>query len=267
VAVKADMNTKVRVSLVVHTFNEEADIGDCLRSAGDLADEVLVTDMSSTDRTAEIARSLGARVSVIPKAPFVDPVRNQAIAQASGDWILLLDADERLTPELSAALRAVAGGDEADVVETAFEVYMFGERIRYTGWQDIRKKIFFRKGFLTFPDTEVHAQPAHKGRLLFLPPERGVVKHYNYRDIRHFILKLNDYTGGEALKLLKAGGKMSPLRGIYWGVRHFFRRYVLRAGYRDGAFGFMLSVFMGFYWFLAFCKAWELQRARRGEGR
>ena len=246
-----------RVSLVVCTYNEEQHIGDCIRSAHGLADDVLVVDMSSTDKTADIARSLGASVNIIPKGSFVDPTRNYAFSLASGEWILMLDADERLTPALATEMRAIANGDLADVVEPVQKTYMFGVHIRYSGWQDNRRGILFKKGFLTYPEDEVHAHPALKGRILQLDSSKGVVLHYNYRDIRHFIRKMNDYTDGEALKLVRTGGKHTPLRGIYWGFRHFFRRYFLLQGYRDGWYGFMLCVFMGFYWFLAFCKAWE----------
>ncbi|MFH1618516.1 MAG: glycosyltransferase family 2 protein [bacterium] len=248
----------VRVSLVISTLNEEGNIGDCIRSATGFAEDVIVVDMSSADRTAEEAKAAGAIVHVVPKAPFVDPTRNYALSFASGDWILIMDADERLTPALAAELRAIADGDLADVVEVAFETYMFGGRIRYSGWQDTCRNSFFKKGFLTYPVAEVHAHPAWKGRLLSLAPSKGVLVHYNYMDVRHFILKMNDYTDGEAIKLLRAGGNHTPLRGVYWGLRHFFRRYFLRFGYKDGWRGFVLSVFMGFYWFLSFCKAWEL---------
>lgn len=250
----------VRVSLVINTLNEEEHIGDCILSAQGLADEVLVVDMSSNDKTADIARSLGAKVHTVPRFPFVDPTRNYAMSLACGEWILLIDADERVTPTLADELRVIAADDLADVVEVADEVHMFGDIIRYSGWQYPRKKIFFKKGFLTYPAVEVHAHPTWKGRLLSLAPAKGMLVHYNYRDLRHFILKMNDYTDGEALKLLRAGGNHSPLRGAYWGLRHFFRRYFLCFGYKDGWIGFILSVFMGFYWFLSFAKAWEIER-------
>jgi glycosyltransferase involved in cell wall biosynthesis len=257
---KGETPMAVRISLVISTLNEEENIGDCIRSATGFAEDVIVVDMSSTDRTAQEATSAGAIVHVIPRVPFVDPTRNYALSLASGEWILLMDADERLTPEVKNELRRIAVEDLADVVEVAFEVYMFGDLIRYSGWQNIRKKSFFKKGFLTYPADEVHAHPTIKGRLLSLPPSKGMMVHYNYKDLRHFVLKMNDYTDGEALKLLRAGGSCSPLRGVYWGLRHFFRRYFLCFGYKDGWLGFILSVFMGFYWFISFAKAWEIKR-------
>ena len=250
----------MRVSLVINTLNEEGNIGDCIRSAAGFADEVIVVDMSSTDHTVEEAKSAGAIVHVIPKGPFVDPTRNYAFSLASGEWILLMDADERLTPEIKDELHRIAVEDLADVVEVAFEVHMFGDVIHYSGWHNTRRKSFFKKGFLSYPADEVHAHPAWKGRLFSLPPSKGRFVHYNFRDLRHFILKMNDYTDGEALKLLRAGGSPSPLRGVYWGLRHFFRRYFLHFGYKDGWNGFVLSIFMGFYWFLSFAKAWEIKR-------
>ncbi len=251
-----------KISLVVCTLDEEENIGDCIRSSAGLADEVVIVDMHSGDRTREIAAGLGAAVHLVDRKPFVDPTRAYAVSLAAGKWVLMLDADERLTPELSARLSAIAGNDEADVVQVFRETYMFGRRIRYTGWQNEYHYLFFKKGFLSFPATEVHPSRLPSGRVMRVPESEGTVLHYNYRDISHFMAKLNAYTDGEAVKLLRSGGKQTPLRGVYWGIRHFLRRYIVLRGYKDGVYGFVLSVLMGFYWFLAFCKAWEAGRKR-----
>jgi glycosyltransferase involved in cell wall biosynthesis len=250
-----------RISVVINTLEEERNIADCIASVRGLAEEVLVADMGSSDRTADLARALGASVHVIPRAPFADPSRNRAIALASGDWVLILDADERLTPALASRLRAIAESDGADVVEISFKTHMFGHVIRYCGWQDTSRKTFFKKGFLTYPETEVHSHAAWSGRLLVLPRSEGEIVHYNYRDVGHFLRKLRGYTDGEALKLLRAGGRVSPLRGLYWGGRQFLRRYLLRSGWRDGGYGLLLCLLMGYYWYLAFYKAWKLAAA------
>lgn len=247
----------VRISLVVSTLNEENNIADCIRSAQELADEVVVVDMHSGDRTVEIARSLGAIVHLTERRPFVDPTRNSAIAQATGDWILLLDADERLTPKLAVELRNIAEKDEADVVNIQFDTYIIGQHIQYSGWQGDSHHRFFRKGFLEYPDQEVHASPRILGRELILNGRKGRIQHFNFQDLRHFIKAINEYTDGEALRLLRGTGKITPVRGGYWGLCHFFKRYLKLQGYKDGKYGFILSVFMGFYWFLAFAKAWE----------
>jgi glycosyltransferase involved in cell wall biosynthesis len=252
----------VGISLVVNTLNEENNIGACINSTKKLVDEVIVVDMHSNDRTAEIARSLGAKVHLVERKPFVDPVRNFAIAQATGDWILLLDADERLTPELSSELHSIAEKDRADVVTIEFDTYISKQQIKYSGWQKDSHCRFFKKGFLEYPDREVHGIPKIWGRKIFLPKEKGKIQHFNFRDLRHLINKINDYSDGEAIKLLRTNAKISLLRGIYWGVRHFFKRYLKLRGYKDGKYGFILSMLMGLYWFLAFAKAWE--RNQRG---
>ena len=249
---------KTRISLVINTYNEAENIKACIESARGLADEVIVADMGSSDGTEEIAVSLGASVHTVPRSAFVEPAREKAVSFASGDWILRLDADERLTPVLRARFRDIAENNLADVVEVFDETWMFGKIIRYSGWQDTTTKVFFRKGFLDLSDADVHSHPQHKGRLQRLERQEGEIVHFNYRDIRQFVAKMNNYTDGEALKLRRQGGRLTPLRGIYWGVRHFLRRYLLRSGYKDGWHGFMLCAFMGFYWFLSFCKAWEL---------
>jgi glycosyltransferase involved in cell wall biosynthesis len=220
-------------------------------------DEVIVVDMHSNDRTAEIARSQGAKVHLVGRKPFVDPVRNFSIAQATGEWILLLDADERLTPELSLELRSIAEKDLADVVTIEFDTYISQQQIKYSGWQKDSHCRFFKKGFLEYPDQEVHASPKICGRNLILPKEKGKIQHFNFRDLQHLINKINDYSDGEAIKLLRTNGKISPLRGVYWGLRHFLKRFLRLRGYKDGKYGFILSMLMGLYWFLSFAKAWE----------
>ena len=247
----------VCISLVVSTLNEEHNIADCIRSAQELVNEVVVVDMHSEDRTVEIARSLGATVYLIERRLFVDSTRNFAIAQATGDWILLLDADERLTPEISGELRSIAEKDQADAVTICFDTFMFGRHIRYSGWQKDSHCRFFKKGFLEYPDVEVHAMPKILGRQLVLNGKKGKIQHFNFQDLRHFIKMINDYTDGEAPKLVRGNGQITPLRGVYWGLRHFCKRYFRLQGYKDGMYGLILSVLMGLYWFLAFAKAWE----------
>jgi glycosyltransferase involved in cell wall biosynthesis len=251
----------MKISLVVNTLNEEAHIAGCLASAAGFADEMIVADMHSTDRTAELARSAGAAVHLIPRAPFVDPARNAALELATGDWILILDADERLTPACAARLKQAAEKDEAEVVRVPFEVHMCGAVVRYSGWQNTYRKIFFKRGCLKFPDTEAHAEPQVAGRQKDLSAEYAL-PHYNYRDLSHFVEKLNSYTTGEALKIRRQGRPVTPVRGVYWGLRHFFRRYIIQQGWRDGLLGLALCGCMGFYWFLAFCKAWEMDRRK-----
>ena len=224
--------------------------------------EVVVVDMYSEDRTVEIARSVGATVHLTERRPFVDPTRNFAIAQATGDWILLLDADERLTPKLATELGIIAEKGLADVVRIYFDTFMFGEHIRYCGWQGDSHYRFFKKGFLEYPNEEVHAKPKIRGRQLILAPEKGKIQHFNFQDLRHLIMKINDYTDGEALKLLRGNGKITPIRGVCWGLSHFSKRYFKMRGFKDGKYGFILSVVMGFYWFLAFAKA--LEKKQRG---
>lgn len=254
---KKGINLGSSISLVISTLNEETNISDCILSANRLVDEIVVVDMQSEDKTAEIAESHGAIVYKIERKPFVDPTRNYAISKARGDWILLLDADERLTPELVKELRIIAENNEVDAVTIYFDTYMFGKCIRYSGWQGDRHCRFFRKGFLVFSDNEVHYMPEIHGRHMILPPSKGKIQHYNYQNIRQFISKMNNYTDGEALKLLRANGNITPLRGAYWGLYNFYKRFVKLKGFKDGKYGLILSVLMGFYWFLSFVKAWE----------
>lgn len=255
---KEEKIVDIYISLVVNTLNEEQNIADCILSARELVNEVVVVDMHSDDRTVEIARSLGAKVHLIERgAPFVEPARNFAIAQATGKWVLLLDADERLTPKLADELRNISKKDEVDVVSIQFDTYMCGRLIKYSGWQRDSHCRFFKKGFLEYPEKEVHASPKIRGKKLMLDPDKGRIQHFNFRDLTHLVMKINRYTDGEAVKLVNSSGTITPLRGVYWGFRHFCKRFFRLKGFKDGNYGLILSVIMGFYWFLAFAKAWD----------
>jgi glycosyltransferase involved in cell wall biosynthesis len=240
-----------RLSVVINTLNEERNLPFALRSVRPWADEIVVVDMHSDDRTVEIARSFGARVFTHERMGFADPARAFACAQATGDWILVLDADELVPPPLSRRLRALAAEGAADVVRIPRLNFLLGGPLLHSGWNPERDRQlrFFRRGAVTMtPLIHRAPEPRPGTRMLDLPYEAGsALLHFNYLDADQFLERLNRYTSIEAVQALARGDRSTPLRTLVAAAAEWARRYVWHAGFRDGWRGFYLCLFMAFY--------------------
>lgn len=251
------------ISVVLIVRNEERNLPYALRSVTPWADEVLVVDMHSEDRTREIAREAGARVLLHDKVGYADPARPWSIAQARNEWVLLLDADELVTAPLARRLERIAADDEADAVALPRANYLVGRRMSHTGWgphQDLQLR-FFKRAKVQFPE-RVHGmpRPAPGARLLRLPAlPNGTLVHFNYLDLEQFLEKLNRYTSIEAREA-RARGERHGLAGAFVGAaRRFLGKYVKQSGWRDGWHGLVLSVYQAFYEFARRSKCMEAQ--------
>jgi glycosyltransferase involved in cell wall biosynthesis len=247
----ADSTSGLRISAVINTLNEERRLPFALRSVKSWVDEIIVVDMHSTDATREIAKSFGARVFLHEPLGYADPARAFALEHATGDWILVLDADELVPLPLSERLLEVARRDEADVVVIPWLNYLLGAPLRGTGWgptQD-RHERFFRRGSVA-AQPAIHAflaiQPG--ARVLELPYAEGLaVVHFNYLDVHHFLDKLNRYTDIEAERVQASRKAGSVPRALVRAGREFVSRFVRFQGFRDGWRGFYLSALMATY--------------------
>ncbi len=244
------------LSLCIIARDEEANLPRCLASAR-LADDVVVLDSGSTDRTVEIARAAGARVFV---EPFRGHVRQKAraVELARYDWVLCLDADEELSPELAASIeRALQGADAAcGGFELARKTCYAGRFIEHGGWwPEWRLRLFDRRrGGWTGddPHDRVELAAASVGRL------DGALHHYAYRDLAHHLEKVNRYTSTMAQGLVARGRPFRRCDLLFRPAARFLRMYVVRAGFRDGVRGFVLAVIGAFYVFAKYAKRWEL---------
>ena len=251
-----------RISVVINTLNEERRLPYALRSVQDWADEIVVVDMHSDDKTIEIAEAFGARVFTHERVGYADPARAFALARSTGDWILILDADELVPPRLARRLRDAVNADEADVVDIPRLNYMLGEPLAWTGWgpsQDHHQR-FFRKGWIE-ATSDIHAflRLREGARILELTPEDGLALiHFNYVDVAHFIEKLNRYTTIEAVERARTRRRLTRLRATAATIREFVNRFLRHRGYRDGWRGFYLAGLMAFYRFAVHAKAQEL---------
>lgn len=227
------------ISVVVITKNEESNIGECLSSVA-WADEIVVVDSGSTDRTVDICRGHAAKVVVSPQWPGFGAQKNLALDLASHDWVLSLDADERVTPELCRELQAVAAGPAThDAYEMPRSSSYCGRFMRHGGWWPDRVLRFFRRGKARFSNDLVHERLLVQGSVGRLVHP---LVHYAFGDLEEVLHKVNQYSSAGALMLHDRGRTGSLRKAVFHGTWAFFRTYVLKAGFLDGQRGFMLAV-------------------------
>jgi glycosyltransferase involved in cell wall biosynthesis len=227
-----------RLSLIVISKNEEAAIARCLRSAN-FADEIVVVDHASTDKTAEIARTLGACVSVTPDWPGFGPQKNRALDQATGDWVLSLDADEWIEPALADEIRAaIARADAADGYEIPRRSRFCGHIVRHGDWRGDRVLRLFRRGRGRFSDDHVHERVIVEGRIARLS---SPLEHDSITDPADAADKIERYATAAAAQLAAEGKTSSAAKAALRGWAAFFRGYVLRLGFLDGRTGLQVA--------------------------
>lgn len=252
-------NEKIRISAIVHAYNEEKNIKDCLESLK-WCNEIVIIDMHSNDKTIEIAKNCTDKIYYFEPCEYADPARNYGLNKTGGDWILILDADERIPDKLVNVLKNVACQNKYDVVYMPWKNIIFNKWIKHTQWWPDYHPRFFRKGFVEYTN-EIHNMEKTFGRKLYLDakPENAVI-HYNYQNISHFIQKLNRYTSIEAAKLNEKGIKFNIIKLFGKPIKEFIWRYILGKGFLDGIHGLILSCLMSFYWFAVYLKLWEISK-------
>jgi glycosyltransferase involved in cell wall biosynthesis len=246
-----------KLSVTVITKNEAADLADALRSV-QWADEIVVVDAESTDGTAEVARQFTDRVIVRAWPGYVGQ-KNYAASMASNDWILSLDADERVTPALAAEIRAALSSSPAHAAFRMRRVtWHLGRWIRSTDWYpDYQVRLFDRRA-AHWTGEYVHEAIAADGSVGEL---RGELQHFAYRDVADHLETIDRYTTFAARQMHEAGRRAGLLHLAVHPPLAFLRNYVVRGGFRQRIPGFIVSVMNAYYVFLKFAKLWELSRA------
>jgi hypothetical protein len=248
-----------QLSAIVITKNEAANIGDCLDSLA-FCDERIVVDCGSTDATVEIARGKGARVE-FHEWSGDGPQRNFALSLATGNWVLNLDADERVPPALAAEIKtAVAAGGGADAYEFPRLNSFCGQPIRHSGWYPDYVLRLFRRGKGRFKDVSVHTRLACDGPIGRL---RQPLVHYAMPTLEAALSRVNGYSTARAQMMIESGRRVTFFSGIGHGVFAFLRSYILRAGFLDGAEGFLVAVVSAETSYYPYMKAWLAKRKRQ----
>lgn len=254
---------KQKISVVINTLNEEKNLPFALRSVHTWADEIVVVDMHSSDHTVDIAREFGAKVFFHEPTGFVEPARAYAISQTTGDWVLILDADELIPAPISKKLLEITAKNTADVIVIPRLNYLLGKPLLHTGWgpQQDKHARYFKRGKLQ-ASAKIHdyLKPVPGAMVYELPyqPDCAMV-HFNYLDSEQFIEKLNRYTTIEAEQAFKRGERSSTFKALLYAIKEFLSRYIKNQGYRDGWRGFYLSMMMVFYRLSTSMKLTELE--------
>ncbi|HUI10478.1 MAG TPA: glycosyltransferase family 2 protein [Bacteroidota bacterium] len=254
-----------RVTVVLVTLNEEGNISRCLDSCR-WADEIVVVDSFSTDRTVEIARAYTDRVYQ-HEYPGTSRQVERGITYATGDWIFVIDADEEVSPELAAEVKAVlSSGDGYAGFEFIRKPEAFGKWIEHGGWFPDYQFRFFRKDSYFPEHQEIHGGFSTHGRRGRL---KGYLYHHTYRTIYAYVEKMNEYTSLHVSNRLRD----NPAARVRWynlvlsPLSHFLRMFFSRRGYRDGFHGFVLALLDATYAMLMYAKLWEYgMRTREGKG-
>lgn len=245
-----------KLSVTVITRNEEANLAGALDSVA-WADDLVVVDAGSTDGTVEVARRYTERVFV-REWPGYSAQKNHAATLTRHDWILSLDADERVTPELAREIRARL---EHEPPEQGYRIprvtWHLGRWIRSTDWYpDYQLRLYDRRAG-RWVERHVHESVALEGRPGTL---RGEIEHYAYRDLAHHLETMQRYTGLAARQMQEEGTRVGLAGLMLHPPLAFLRNYVLRGGVKDGIPGLVVSGMNAFYVFLKLAKLWERQQ-------
>jgi glycosyltransferase involved in cell wall biosynthesis len=245
------------LTVVMITKNEEKNIEDCIKSAA-VASEIVVVDDQSTDKTKAIAQNYTNQIFE-RKMDNEGNQRNYANSKATQTWTLALDADERISSELAAELDQKLKSDTEDISGFAIPIKTFmGKRwIKAAGYYPATRMRLFKSGTLKYEDTGVHPRIFFEGKREFLKKD---IIHYGYRDLTHFIDKLNNQTTLEAQKWTEDGRPMSFLRMLRKMCDRFLRNYIGKKGSTDGFLGFLMCCFHGWYQFFTYSKYQELKK-------
>jgi glycosyltransferase involved in cell wall biosynthesis len=243
------------LTAIIPTFNEEESLEDCLESVR-FADEILVVDSYSTDRTLAIAEAAGARI--IQRAyGYSAQQKNWAIPQATHEWILLVDADERVTAGLRDEILALlAAGPRADGYWVRRDNWFMGRCIRRCGWGGDKVIRLFRRDVSRYQDRKVHAEIDLPGPL---PSLSHPLEHHTFRSFAQYWRKLDLYSDWGARQMYLDGRRTSGIGILLRTIGRFIRMYILKLGFLEGTHGIVLSLFGAFTVYLKYARLWEIQ--------
>lgn len=249
-----------KISVVVNTLNDEKNIERVIKSV-DWADEIIICDMRSDDKTTSVAKKLGAKIFLHKKEEVVEWARNFALSKASGDWILVIDPDEEIPATLAKRLQQIAvNTKQMDYVRVPRKNLIFGRFIKHSGWWPDYNIRFFKKGAVRWTD-KIHRPPQVFGEGLDLEAEEQyAIIHYSYESISQFLERMNRYTTVQAEELKKEGEKFNWKDLFEKPLSEFLSRFFANAGYKDGLHGLALSFLQAFSFVIVYLKLWEMEK-------
>jgi len=250
-----------RLTVIIPCKNEARNVRACIESVRDVADELIVADSGSTDETVAIARAAGGCRIIDREWKTACDFKNWALQQAMHDWILVVDADERVTPGLAKEIREVL----IDPPRNGYQIYranhFMGHRVRFGQWgSDKVLRLFDRTQAAYLGDTDHAAVRVHRGRVGAL---RNRLTHFTFWTYDQYLQKMHHYARLQAERWHVAGKRPSRIRMFLIAPARFFQTYILRLGFLDGAVGFQVCVMIAFYSFQKQARLWELSHGKR----
>jgi glycosyltransferase involved in cell wall biosynthesis len=257
---------KAPLTVLIPTFNEARNLPDCISSIRAIADEILVVDSFSSDSTPELAVQLGAKLL---QHEYVNSAaqKNWAIPQCRHNWVFIIDADERATPELAAEITEVLSkveAGEADLPDGWFvgrRTFFLGGEIAHGGWESNDVQRLFRKALGRYAEREVHADVAlaggRSGKL------KGKLLHYTCTDLNLYFQKFNRYTTQAAERYFREGRRAHWYDFLFRPWWEFSKMYLLKLGFLDGTQGFLLAMFCAMTRFVRYAKLWSYELCGR----
>lgn len=252
-------SSSVKLTAIIPTGNEIHNIEEAINSAN-FADEIIVVDSFSTDGTYEKAQELATKV-VQREFNYPASQKNWIIPQATYDWILLLDADERVTPELREEIQNILRNPPENIVGfwIGRKNHFMGKRVHYSGWRNDSVIRLFQKQYCRYEDKHVHEEIIANGKLGRL---KNKLYHNTYISLDKYMEKMNRYATWQAKDYDKKIGKLTGYHFVlkpFWG---FFKHYIIQSGFRDGVVGLTIGYIQGYTVFMRYAKLWLLRRRR-----
>ncbi len=245
------------ISVIVIVFNEEKGLAECLESVS-WADEIIVVDSGSTDKTLDVAKKYTDKIYVEADWQGFGIQKQRAQSHALGRWILSIDADERVTSELRDDILSIVFLDDA-AYSMPILPWCFGRFIRHGGWYPAPKVRLYPRLRAHYGSQQVHEKLEYEGDLE-IRPLKGDLLHYTYRNIEHYLLKSAHYAALWAAQREVKGKKTSLLQGMVHAAVCFLRMYIFRAGFLDGKQGFLLAALSAHSTFVKYADLWVRQQ-------
>ena len=244
------------LSVAIITLNEEKNLERTLKSVQNFADEIVIVDSGSTDRTEEIAKKFGAEF-VYQKWLGYGPQRNMAIDLSSSDWVLNIDADEEISEELARKIKAIKENSRAKVYKINFMSVCFGKKIKHGGWSNSYRIRLFKKDAGRFNENAVHEEFITKEEVSKL---NEYIYHHSYSDLADYLRKFNKYTTLGAVEYHYKNKKAGIISIVLSPLYKFIRMYIFRLGFLDGIEGFVLAILSALYTMVKYYKLREIYK-------
>ena len=248
------------LSVAMIVKNEAQDLAACLDTVKGWVDEIVILDSGSTDETAQIAEQYGVKFYVNTDWQGFGKQRQLAQQYVTSDYVLWLDADERVTPELKhSILQAVKNDEQNTVYKIGRLSEVFGRQIRHSGWYPDYVVRLYRTTFAKYGDELVH-EKVHFPKDANIKKLTGDLLHFTYKDVHHYLVKSASYAQAWSIQKAKAGKKASLFDGITHALGCFVKMYLLKAGFLDGKQGFLLAILSAHSTFVKYADLWNRTR-------